>query len=167
MPGFTGKGDIVETVNIAEQALVALDFKYSKQILAALLPMGLTVILHGTGIELVHRFFKRFGRPVMRGPHQFARTAVIICVVAILLVTHFGGVAVWAAFYYLNDLIKDISHAMNFSFNSYTTMGDSGIVLPRGWIGFGNFESMTGMLMFGWSTAVLADIIGKLHNTND
>ena len=103
----------------------------------------------------------------MRGPHRFARTAVIIGVVAILLVTHFGGVAVWAAFYYVNDMIKDMSHAMNYSFNSYTTMGASGIVLPRGWVGFGNFESMTGMLMFGWSTAVLADIIGKLHNTDD
>jgi voltage-gated potassium channel len=157
----------VESVKIAEQALVALDFKYSKQILVALLPMGLTVILHGAGIELVHRFFRRFGRPVMRGPHREARTAVIICVVGILLVAHFGGVAVWATFYYLNDLIKDMTHAMDYSFNSYTTMGASGIDLPKGWVGFGNFESMTGMLMFGWSTAVLADIIGKLHNSDD
>lgn len=167
MPESSGRGTAVEALQIAEEAFVALDFKYSKQILAALLPMGLTVIFHGAGIELVHRFFKRFGRPVMRGPHRAARTAVIICVVAMLLVTHFGGVVVWAAFYYLNDLIKDMSHAMNYSFNSYTTMGASGIVLPKGWVGFGNFESMTGMLMFGWSTAVLADIIGKLHNTDD
>jgi hypothetical protein len=157
----------MDSVNIAEQALVALDFKYSKQIVAALLPMGLTVILHGAGIELVHRFFRRFGRPVMLGPHQVARTVVIIGVVALLLVTHFGGVIAWAVFYYLSDLIKDMSHAMNYSFNAYTTMGASGIVLPKGWVGFGNFESMTGMLMFGWSTAVLADIIGKLHNTDD
>jgi len=157
----------VENLDIAEQALVFLDFKYSKQIVAALLPMSLTVILHGVGIELVHRFFKRFGRPVMHGPHRTARTVVIIGVVALLLVSHFGGVVAWAAFYYLNDLIRDMSHAMNYSFNAYTTMGASGIVLPRGWIGFGNFESMTGMLMFGWSTAVLADIIGKLHNTDD
>ncbi|MGB8148812.1 MAG: hypothetical protein WCB21_15245 [Azonexus sp.] len=157
----------MESLDIAEHALVALDFEYSKQILAALLPMGLTVILHGAGIELVHRFFRRFGRRVMLGPHGFARTAVIIGVVAILLVTHFGGVAVWATFYYVNDMIRDMSHAMNYSFNSYTTMGASGIVLPKGWVGFGNFESMTGMLMFGWSTAVLADIIGKLHNTDD
>ncbi len=157
----------MEAMNVAEQAIVALDFKYGKQIVAALLPMCLTVIFHGAGIELVHRFFKRFGRPVMSGPHRPARTAVIICVVAILLLTHFGGVVVWAAFYYLNDLVKDPSHAMNYSFNSYTTMGASGIVLPRGWVGFGNFESMTGMLMFGWSTAVLADIIRKLHNTDD
>lgn len=157
----------VEAIKIAEEAFVSLDFKYSKQIVAALLPMGLTVILHGAGIELVHRFFRRFGRPVMRGPHGTARTAVIICVVAILLVTHFGGVVVWAAFYYLNDLIKDMSYAMNYSFNAYTTLGASGIVLPRGWVGFGNFESMTGMLMFGWSTAVLAAVVQRMHAIDD
>ena len=60
----------MDAMNITEQAIVALDFKYSKQIVAALLPMGLTVVFHGAGIELVHRFFRRFGRPVMRGPHR-------------------------------------------------------------------------------------------------
>ncbi|MBP8789122.1 MAG: hypothetical protein WAS49_16505 [Candidatus Dechloromonas phosphoritropha] len=167
MPEFIGERTSVEAMNIAEQAFFALDFKYGKQIIAALLPMCLTVIFHGAGIEMVHRFFRRFGRPVMHGAHRSARTAVIISVVAILLITHFGGVAIWATFYYLSDLIKDISHAMNYSFNSYTTMGASAIVLPKGWIGFGNFEAMTGMLMFGWSTAVLADIIGRLHNIDD
>jgi len=45
----------VEAIKIAEEAFVSLDFKYSKQIVAALLPMGLTVILHGAGIELADR----------------------------------------------------------------------------------------------------------------
>ena len=112
-----------------------MDLKYTKQILASLLPICLTVIFHGAGIDQVHRFFKHFGRPVMRGPHQLA--------------------------------LKDFSHAMLYSFNGYTTMGASNIYLPKGWQGFDNFEAMTGMLMFGWSTAFLADIINKLHNTED
>ena len=157
----------MDVFNPADHPLIGLDFKYSKQILAALLPMALTVIFHSLGITTVHRFFKYFGRPVMKGPHHWARTAVITCVVGILLVSHFVGVVIWAGFYFLSGLINDISHAMFFSMNSYTTMGASGILLGKGWIGFGNFESMTAMLMFGWSTAVLADIINKLHNIDD
>lgn len=157
----------MEVFNATEHALIGLDFKYGKQILAALLPMALTVVFHSLGITTVHRFFKRFGRPVMKGPHHSARTAVIIGVVGILLVSHFFGVVVWAGFYYLSGLIDDMSHAMNYSINSYTTLGASGITLGKGWLGFGNFESMTAMLMFGWSTAVLADIINKLHNIDD
>ncbi|MGA9396433.1 MAG: hypothetical protein WCA83_02500 [Azonexus sp.] len=146
---------------------MGLDLKYSKQVLAALLPMGMTVIFHGVGVDQVHRFFRKFGRPVLRGPHRTARTAVIIGVVAILLVSHFVGAVVWAAFYFLTGLTGDITHAMLYSLNFYTTTGASDIHLGKGWIGFGNFESMTGMLMFGWSTAVLADIIGKLHSVDD
>jgi hypothetical protein len=157
----------LDLFNATEHALVELDFKYGKQILAALLPMALTVVFHSLGIATVHRFFKHFGRPVMKGPHHSARTAVIIGVVAILLVSHFFGVVVWAGFYYLTGLVDDMSHAMYYSINSYTTLGASGITLGKGWLGFGNFESMTAMLMFGWSTAVLADIINKLHNIDD
>ena len=157
----------MDAFHVTEQALIGLDFKYGKQILAALLPMALTVFFHGLGISEVHRFFKRFGRPVMKGPHRFARTGVIIGVVAILLVSHFFGVIAWAAFYFLAGLIDDLSHAMYYSLDSYTTQGASGIRLGKGWLGFGNFESMTAMLMFGWSTAVLADIINKLHNIDD
>lgn len=157
----------MDVFNATEHALIGLDFKYGKQIVAALLPMALTVFFHSLGITTVHRFFKRFGRPVMRGPHHAARTAVIIGVVALLLVSHFFGVVVWASFYYLSGLINDMSHAMFYSINSYTTLGTSGITLSQGWLGFGNFESMTAMLMFGWSTAVLADIINKLHNIDD
>ena len=62
----------MEAMNITEQAIVALDFKYGKQIVAALLPMGLTVVLHGAGIELVHRFFRRFGRPGLAAHGQVA-----------------------------------------------------------------------------------------------
>ncbi|MGV0950917.1 MAG: hypothetical protein ACOYB3_09590 [Azonexus sp.] len=165
--GVTWRRDILENWHITEQTLVGLDFKYSKQILAALLPMGLTVIFHGLGIDQVHSFFRRFGRPVMRGPHRTARTAVIIGVVAILLVSHFVGVVVWAAFYFLTDLTRDMSQAMLYSINAFSTMGDSNVVLPKSWLGFGNFEAMTAMLMFGWSTAVLADIVGKFHNIDE
>lgn len=129
--------------------------------------MCLTVIWHSCGINVVHRVFKRFGRPIVHGPHRVARTAVVIAVVAILLITHFLEVAIWAAFYTLSGLIDDAGRAMYFSINAYTTMGDGNILLSDKWRGFGNFESMTGFLMFGWSTAVLADIVQRLRSVED
>ena len=52
---------------------------------------------------------------------------------------------------------------MYFSVNAYTTLGASNITLPGRWQGLGGFESMTAMLMFGWSTAMLAAIVQKIH----
>jgi hypothetical protein len=56
---------------------------------------------------------------------------------------------------------------MYFSVGSYTTLGSEGIMLHGRWRGFGGFEAMTAMLMFGWSTAVLASIVQKLQSTDD
>jgi hypothetical protein len=40
-----------------------LHFRYLDQFLTALLPMALTMVIHGQGMGLAGRYFKRFGRP--------------------------------------------------------------------------------------------------------
>jgi len=157
----------LDSLHLSEQAIMAVDFEYGTQILAALLPMAVTVIFHGLGISMVHSFFRRHGKPLVHGPRAAARTAVIIGIVAILLATHFVGVVVWAAFYVLMEMVPSIGAAMYFSVGSYTTLGSEGIKLYGRWRGFGGFEAMTAMLMFGWSTAVLASIVQKLQSADD
>jgi hypothetical protein len=157
----------LDSLHVSEQAFMAVDFEYGTQILAALLPMAVTVIFHGLGISMVHRFFRRHGKPLVHGPHAAARTVVIIGIVAILLATHFVGVVVWAGFYSLMGMVPDVGSAMYFSIGNYTTLGSEGIKLNGRWQGFGGFEAMTAMLMFGWSTAVLASIVQKLQSTDD
>ena len=157
----------MDTAHLSEQAILTVDFEYGTQILAALLPMAVTVIFHGLGIGMVHHFFRRHGKPLVHGPHAAARTVVIIAIVAILLATHFVGVVVWAGFYFLMKMVPNIGAAMYFSVGSYTTLESDGIKLYGRWRGFGGFEAMTAMLMFGWSTAVLASIVQKLQSTDD
>ena len=141
-----------------------LHYQYTEQFLAALLPMALTVVIHGQGMGLASRYFRRFGRPPAgskrSGPHVF----VLIMIVAIMLATHFIEVFAWAWFYVLTGMLTDIRAAILYSVNSYTTLGASNITLPGRWLGLGGFEAMTAMLMFGWSTAILAVVIARLHN---
>jgi len=86
----------------------------------------------------------------------------MIAIVAIMLATHFLGVILWAGFYFLAGILTSVQEAMLFSMLSYTTIG-SPHTLRGHWEGFGGFEAMTGMLMFGWSTAVLAAVVQKIH----
>jgi hypothetical protein len=146
------------------QVFRELHYQYTEQFLAALLPMALTVVIHGQGMGLAGRYFKRFGRPAASskrtGPHVF----VLIMIVAIMLAAHYIEINVWAIFYFLTDMLPDYRAAVFYSVNSYTTLGASNITLPGRWLGLGGFEAMTAMLMFGWSTAILAVVIGRLHN---
>jgi hypothetical protein len=44
------------------------------------------------------------------------------------------------------------------------TVGAGNITVLDRWRSIGAFEAMAGMLMFGWSTAVLAAVVVKLHS---
>ena len=154
------------SIQEATQIVAVLNYRYIDQFLAALPPMGITVILHGHGMGLASRCFKRFGlrredgHHKDRGPHIF----LLVAIVAIMLGTHFIEVAAWAAFFWATNMLPDVITAMFFSINSYTTLGASNITLTGRWKGMDGFEAMTAMLMFGWSTAVLAAIVQRTHS---
>jgi hypothetical protein len=148
------------------QAFRELDFEYTEQFFAAMLPMIFTVFVHGYGMRSVGRCYKRFGtrdHGAHAGPHVF----LLIAIVAIMLLTHFLEVIVWAFFYYATQMMHNFQTAMFFSINSYTTLGASNLTLPGRWQGLDGFEAMTAMLMFGWSTAVLAAVVQKSHSIDD
>ncbi len=101
----------------------------------------------------------RKGSPAL-GSHLI----VMVGIVAIMIVTHFAEVAIWGGFFLLSGMIPDPALAVYFSIGSYTTLGASGVALPGHWQGLGGFEAMAAMLMFGWSTAMLAALILKVHS---
>jgi hypothetical protein len=139
-----------------------MQFEYADQLLAALIPLGLTVIFHGLGMDVVRRCYKRFGQHVLNGRRIGVRAFFMIVIVAIMLATHFFGVVIWAGFYVLAGILTSVQDAMLYSMLSYTTIG-APHALHGHWAGFGGFEAMTGMLMFGWSTAVLAAVVQRIH----
>ena len=141
-----------------------LHFRYLEQFLTALLPLALTVVIHGQGMGIASRYFKRFGRPPAGSSRTGPHVIVLIAIVAIMLATHFIEVSMWAFFYFATGMLTDFKEAMTYSVNSYTTLGATSIELPGRWQGLGGFEAIAGMLMFGWSTAVLAVVVQKLHS---
>lgn len=152
---------MVETIT---QSLWELHFQYLEQLLVALLPMALTVVIHGEGIGLASRYFRRFGRRPAGSSRAGPHVLVLITIVAIMLATHFVEAVVWALFYFATGMLANVRDAMTYSINAYTTLGASNIELPGRWRGLGGFEAISGMLMFGWSTAVLATLVQKLHS---
>ncbi|MEZ5501639.1 MAG: hypothetical protein R3E50_02885 [Halioglobus sp.] len=144
-----------------------MDFVYLDQLLAALLPMGVTVFLHAQGVSVTGRCIRRFAPSTGGAERQQPHILLLIAIVGILLVTHFLEVVAWALFYNLTGLLPDARQAMDFSMNTYTTLGSSALALPGRWVGFEGFEALTAMLMFGWSTALLATVVLRLHTIDD
>jgi len=140
------------------------DFRYVEQLIVALALTSVTVVIHGCGMNWVRSYFKRSWSPAKTQVRPRSQLVVMIGIVALIVVTHTAEVAVWALFYALRGLVPHWLSAVYFSIASYTTLGESGITLPVHWQGLGGFEAMAAMLMFGWSTAMLAAIMLKLQS---
>ena len=137
------------------RAFAGLHFQFAEQFLVALLPMALTVVVHGQAMHLVARYSRRFSDHGAEGSGASARGVAPIVIVTIMLVAHSFEIGGWSVFYLSTGMIEDARSAMNYSINAYTTLGASNVHVALRWQGIDGAEAMTAMLMFGWSTAVL------------
>ncbi len=143
------------------------EFRYAEQFIVALALTSITVLFHSVGMNWVRRYFRHVhSLAKVHGPLR-RNHLLMVGIVAIMMGTHFIEVMIWALFYLLRGVVPDRLSAVYFSVANYTTLGAEGITLADHWRGIGGFEAMAAMLMFGWSTAVLAAVVVKLHSLDD
>ena len=134
--------------------------------LCALGLTGVTVLVHtiGTlGLILLLAGVRRRRRG--RQPAPLASAFEIVGVVTALLLLHFLEAGAWAAFYSAAELLPDVATAFSFSLTNYTTVGYGDVILPVRWRILGPFEAAAGILMFGWSTAVMVTTVTRVYGS--
>lgn len=70
---------------------------------------------------------------------------------------------VWACAYKFIGVLDSFEDAMYFSIVTLTTLGYGDITLASGWRMLGAFEASIGIIMFGWSTAIVMATVQKLY----
>ncbi|WP_456619967.1 MULTISPECIES: potassium channel family protein [unclassified Bradyrhizobium] len=87
--------------------------------------------------------------------------AVMVTTAVILMVAHTVEVLIWALAYAVVGAAPAGSDLLYFAFVNYTTLGYGDITPVEGWRLTGPMTAMNGILMFGWSTAVLFEVLRK------
>jgi hypothetical protein len=87
--------------------------------------------------------------------------AVMVTIAVILMVAHTMEVLVWALAYAVMGAAPEGSELLYFTFVNYTTLGYGDITPVEAWRLIGPITAMNGILMFGWSTAVLFEVLRK------
>jgi hypothetical protein len=99
--------------------------------------------------------------PLSRYPTFYMLTHSVTAVV-ILLAGHLLQVTLWALLYFYDwGEFGSFSNALYFSLASFTTLGATELALPPEHRMVGAFESAAGMMMFGWSTALLVSVVQR------
>lgn len=134
------------------------------QLLVGTLLVTATVLIHATVHEFLYRLLKKV---IPRFRNQLPKLWKVPTIVTSVLGT-LGAVIIeiwmWAFFYLSVDepSLNTLEHALYFSTSSFTTVGYGDLVLSQQWRLLGSFESATGLLMFGWSTAFLMEVLSAV-----
>jgi hypothetical protein len=111
--------------------------------------MAMLIILRAR--EAVHA--NAPSRPTLR------LVGIMIAAVSMLMAAHLVEITIWSLSYRLVDAAPEGSDTMYFAFVNYTTLGYGDIVPVARWRLLGPMTAMNGVLLFGWSTAVIFQIL--------
>ena len=92
---------------------------------------------------------------------RFHLMAVMVSVAASLIVAHTLEVLVWALAYTIVGAAPPGSDLLDFAFVNFTTLGYGDVTPVPAWRLIGPITAMNGILMFGWSAAVLFEVLRK------
>jgi len=87
---------------------------------------------------------------------------VFLFLFAVIWGLHLAEISLWAGFYYWGVGLPTLETSFYFSATSYTAVGDGGITLPPAWRLTGSLESLTGVLLLGWSAAFFFTVVHRL-----
>lgn len=130
------------------------------QILAALAVMGACVAIHlFGGFALLVGMDRRVQSARERSPLYALRIMFQLFVLLVLL--HTIQVALWACLYCW-QLDWDFNKALYFSTVTYATIGYGDVVPPEGFRVGAAVEGMSGVLLLGWSSAIVFAVVSQL-----
>ena len=125
--------------------------------------VGLTVTVHFAGLLGLLRVLRGGGHRLRAHESWAGQGAVVLFVVLGLMAIITADIWLYAVAYLVVGALADFESALYFSTTSFTTLGYGDVVLDQKWRLFGAIEGANGLLLFGWSTAFLISITGRMR----
>jgi hypothetical protein len=95
-----------------------------------------------------------------RGGRSSLLVAVMASTISVLMAAHAVEVTVWAMTYFLVGAAPG-ADLVYFAGVNFTTLGYGDVVPVAEWKLLGPMTAMNGVLLFGWSTAVIFEVLHK------
>jgi len=108
------------------------------------------------GLRIVHA--QRWGRD-----SNTTKVIVVASVVVMMFLASAVEASLWAVTYLILDAVPDFEQALYFSTVTYTTLGFGDVVLDGRWRLLSSFEAINGIIMLGWTTALIVAVVQRVY----
>jgi hypothetical protein len=120
----------------------------------------LNITIHALVMTTVIRLARVAGAKKISHPSLFL-IGVMIPVVSVLMIAHAVEVIVWSLLYWTVEAAPAGTDLLYFAFVNYTTLGYGDVLPVQGWRLLGPMTAMNGVLLFGWSTAIIFEVLRR------
>jgi hypothetical protein len=125
--------------------------------------VGSTVTLHFFGLLGLLWVLRNRGHRFQAHVSWTGQGAAILFVVLGLVAVLTAEIWLYAVAFLAVGALGDFEAALYFSTTSFTTLGYGDVVLDQRWRLLGAIEGANGLLLFGWSTAFLISVTGRMR----
>ena len=131
---------------------------YGQLLLGMLLIMA-TVLIHGMSLDYLIRFLNKIWPTFKRTFPRYGKPFILSITVLGIFLAHVLEIWMWAMVFLWTGEVQNLESALYFSTVTFTTVGYGDMTLTEQWRLLGSVESANGMLLFGWSTAFIFEIM--------
>ena len=126
----------------------------------------LTTAVHAGGMSLALRSIRHHATIAGSRSHldrvfEVGRVVLIMYLVAIV------EVLIWGAAYLALGTVEGIEKAIYFSAVTFTTLGYGDVVLDGSRRLLSAIEAVNGIIMFGWSTAIVIAVVQRVYSRQE
>ena len=135
-----------------------------RQFLVSIAVSMCNIAIHAIVMAAVLRVARAAGERATS--HQSLRLiAVMTAIVSVLMAAHIAEVMLWSFAYAIVGVAPAGTDLIYFAFVNYTTLGYGDVTPLQRWNLLGPMTAMNGVLLFGWSTAVIFAVLQKALTT--
>jgi hypothetical protein len=119
-----------------------------------------TITIHALVMAVVVRAAQK-ASAVHYANRSLLLIGVMIATMLVLMTAHTSEVMVWSLAYLIVGAVPPGGSLVYFAFVNYTTLGYGDIIPVKEWQLLGPMTAMNGVLLFGWSTAVIFEVLRR------